>query len=146
MLGKFSMIKKEMKAEIRSEVKKTSSINEAIQRALEISKVPLTFNDLEELMPDQFKHHEKLVRSLRRLKKQGEVQEVYVFTMDGPVKTYAPMTDTPVLICIPIKFLRECGYQVLIGGALEDKKKPYDLIDAKSDYIMIHINPVRENG
>jgi len=136
----FSMLKPYEEAKIKVEIENAKSIDEAVLTALRIHVYPLTFSDLMKLMPKKFQHQEKLNKALRRLIKRGEVQKISVITMDGIVKTYALMTDTPMLVSIPVNYLREEGYEVLIGFGFDERKEPYDLYEVKADYLLIHIN------
>jgi hypothetical protein len=138
-----SLLNPDKEVMIRMEIEDAKSADEAVLTALRIHEYPLTFSDIERLMPEKFQHHERLSRALRRLIKQGRVQEIFVITMDEAAKAYALMTDTPILVGIPVRLMREIGYEVLLGFGYEEQKEPYDLYEVKADYILIHINPLK---
>jgi hypothetical protein len=136
----FSLLDPWKKPEILSRVEKAEKIDDAIYIALEAHETPLTFNDLEELMPGRFEHRWKLTSALRRLLRDRKIQKVVVFDADRVVTAYATITDTQVLAAIPVKLLRDQGYEVSIGCAHSNQRKPYDLYEPKCDYLLIHIN------
>ncbi len=136
----ISLLNPDKEVELRMETERAESIDDAILAALRIHVTPLTFNDLLKLMPERFRHGEKLSRALKRLIRDGMAQEVIVIMMDEVVKAYALMTDTRILVSIPVMDLRKEGYKVLIGFAYEGRKEPYDLYEVKADYILIHID------
>jgi len=137
----MSLLNPEKKTIISMEMEKARSIDEAVLTALRIHVAPITFNDLMELMPNKFKHEERLSRALKRLLRQGRIQQVIMITVDEIIKAYALMTDTRILVSIPVSFIREEGYEVLMGFGHEEQKEPYDLYEVKADYILIHISP-----
>jgi hypothetical protein len=139
----ISLLNPDKEVMIKMEIENVKSVDEAVLTALRIHEYPLTFSDIERLMPEKFQHHERLSRALRRLIKQGRVQEIFVITMDEAAKAYALMTDTPILVGIPVRLMREIGYEVLLGFGCEEQKEPYDLYEVKADYILIHINPLK---
>ena len=130
---------------ITMETEKARSIDEAVLAALSIHKTPLTFNDLRKLMPDKFKHQERLSRALKRLIKQRRIQRVITIMAKEAINSYALMTDTPLLVGIPVAFIRKEGYEVLIGFGWEGQKKPYDLYEVKADYLLMHICPLEND-
>jgi len=141
MPRRINLLNPDREVELRMEVERAKSMDDAILAALRIHVTPLTFNDLMELMPDKLKHQERLSRALKRLLRQKRIQKVIVVTVNEVIKAYALMTDTRILVSIPVSFIREEGYEVSIGFRHEEPKEPYDLYEVKADYILIHINP-----
>jgi hypothetical protein len=139
----ISLLNPDKEVMIKMEIEDAKSADEAVLTALRIHEYPLTFSDIERLMPEKFQNHEKLSRALGRLIKEGRVQEVFVITVGKAVKAYALMTDTSMLVSIPVRLMREMGYEVLLGFGYEEQKEPYDLYEVKADYILIHINPLK---
>jgi predicted Zn-ribbon and HTH transcriptional regulator len=137
----FSMLNRWKEEEIKMNVRGSKNTEEAVLKAIEAHNTPLTFNDILELMPEKFNHRERVRRALKKLAKKRKVMQVVVVTVDKIVKAWAKMTDTPILVSIPVKFLEEEGYETLIGFGYYDQKKPYGLYSVKADCILIHINP-----
>ena len=142
----ISLLNSDKENIIKAEVEKAKSIDEAVLIALEVHKCPLTFNDLRKLMPEKFQHQEKVSRAIKRLIKRGKIQEVLVIVIGEAAKAYALMSDTPILVGIPVGLMREVGYEVSIGFGYERWKEPYDLYEVKADYIFIHINPSKSSN
>jgi hypothetical protein len=140
MERKLSLLRPEKVNEIRWRVKEAENIDNAIYTALEIHDMPLTFNDIRSLMPAEFENPKKITVALNRLIRERKVQRVIVIMPEGPVKAYATITDTQILIGIPVWLFRQWGYEVSMGFAKENQRKHYDLFEPKCDYLLIHIN------
>jgi hypothetical protein len=128
--------------EIKSMAESTEETEDAVYIALELHRFPLTFSDIKELMPERHKNPKKITNALKRLIRQRKVQEVIVIMPEGPVKAYATITDTQILVGIPVWLFREQGYGVWVGFANEGQREPYDLDLVQTDYVMIHIDRI----
>lgn len=125
---------------IRKALENAENVDEAITLALEMHDFPLAFSDIESLMPERFKHREKIRRSIKRLLRQNIIQEIWVVTPEGAVKAYSIRTDTSYLIAIPVKDLKEHGYYTYLGLGYEKDRPGYPLYRLDCDILFIHVD------
>jgi hypothetical protein len=141
--AKVSLLRPEKVNEIVNRVREAKGAEDAIYAALEVHGAPLTFNDIKSLMREDQKHPETMTRALEELIRQRKVQKVLTVMPEGPVISYATITDTQFLVGIPVWYFREEGYEVWVGWAPEEPRKPYDLLLVPGGWLMIHIDRVR---
>jgi transcription initiation factor TFIIIB Brf1 subunit/transcription initiation factor TFIIB len=140
--AKFTLLRPEKVNEIVNRVREAKGAEDAIYAALEVHETPLTFNDIKSLMRENHKHPERITRALEELIRQRKAQKVIVITPEDCVTAYATITDTQILVGIPVRLLRELGYGVWVGSANEGQREPYDLDLVEDDWLMIHIDRI----
>jgi hypothetical protein len=144
--AKVSLLRPEKVNEIVNRVREAKKPDDAVYAALEVHETPLTFNDIMSLMPEDYKHPEKITRALEELIKQRKVQKVITIMPEGPVVAYATITDTQILVGIPVWLFRELGYDLSIGFPPYAPKEPYDLYEIPGDWLMIHIDRIGDQS
>jgi len=132
--------------EIRKIVNGERSIDEAVEKILEIHKMPLTFSDLLDLLGEKKVDGKKLSRCLKRLLRQGRIQKIIYVLPREAVYAYAPPSDTRILVAIDLALLRELGYRVLIGVKVEGQGEGYPLMEVEGDALLIHIDRSEYRG
>lgn len=137
---RISLLKPEKEHEIREAIKEIADLEEALIRIFELHATPLTYNDIKKLLLDKNINPKTLTKCLKKLLKQNVIQKIIVITHEDVIWCYALRTDASILASVPVWFLKEEGYNVLIGWANYDQKEPYDLSETEGDYLMIHID------
>jgi len=144
--AKSTLLRPEKVNEIVNRVREAKNAEDAIYAALEDHGTPLTFNDIKSLMREDHKHPEKITRALEELIRQRKAQMVIVIMPEGPVVAYATITDTQILVGIPVWLFRELGYDLSIGFPPYAPKEPYDLYEIPGDWLMIHIDRIGDQS